>query len=1413
MHLAPPTIAYINYQIMNHLRTVLLSWLLLLAMATTAQYEKSIEKADAKYEVGDYADARKEILKMRKKATKKLGASNRFNAIALIKEAKINIGLGELINVMEPLHAGVAMSLETNGLSSAEHGYILLEATEVLIEYGHFRQAEDFIERAIQSFSSANALIEDIQAIIDVRKAQILSGKGFYGEAIAIVNKQSEYYLNRALSSTGSKKQQEKQKEEFAEMMIVKANSLRKMGNYQSADSAFITNLQWVQDNLKKSHLLWAKNAFLNAKLLEENGLSVEAQAKLYEDAYVWAVRKYSLSHNTVMTMQANLMSAYYRNGQKARLKITQADFKRSLKEFGKNSVFNLAEDKMDFTFDLADQDLKRLENKINSMISSPIIPKFHAERIALIEMAQNVALYTGHHENTEAYYDEILKIKAELLGTDCPEYHLTKVKLANYYVDFTDKFDEVDKIYEESFHRIVASQITEGHVAYLGILNHFAKYYQASDKYEKAASILEEALLAARIKYDNQDIEFGRELEKIAALQIEIGDYDNATDNIESAISILDEDKTELGSTYMADALITKAKLQSIKGEYDEAEELIYDSDDFRAEGALTLDGGGLSKNDDLGGLYMNIGRYADASKYLKRSLYKKKKLFGDDSRHLNTTLVLYSKLNLLGGDYTEAEQQARKANQIAIHTFGESSSKTVPSMLQLADVYTNIGDYGKAEVLLKAAIEIQKAKFGGDHVDVGKSTSKLALVYFYQEKPLTQIQSLFQESERIIGKKLGSNNPTYADILKNLAIVNIASGNYSLAITYLNQAEEVWSKKIGKRNNINAATTDVLKGDIYYKQKDYSKAENFYEKAAKQYERVFSERHPEYVKVQSKLSKTYFMLRRYKDSQNELEEVLSKYQRFIKEYFPALSEREKAKFWNTIKDDYEFYNTLIVSRNRSTKYIGELYNNALLTKALLLNSSIKVRKQIMSSEDDELIRLYSDWIENKELLTAALSMSSEDQLNNGINTQDLSNKVEQLEKQISLKSEAFAVSAEQNVVRWEQVKSALAENEAALEMVRFRLFDHVFTDSIMYALFYVKGDKKSEPEMILLSNGKDLESRYLKTYRNSIKYKIKDRFSHDEFWKPINDEIGTVSTLYLSPDGVYNQINLEAIPTPDGKYVIDNSNIVLISNTKDLYASSKRPPIAEKQYAMMFGNPVFYSSTQPGQPLPNSGLSRAAAEVVSPLPGTKAEIEELEELLGQKGWDTDKYTEEAADEATIKTVSNPRIFHVATHGFFKETPKASALDPEFNENAAYENPLLKTGLLLSGAGDILNQTKYNYNVDNGILTAYEAMNLNLDQTDLVVLSACETGLGEVQAGEGVYGLQRAFLVAGARTIVMSLFKVSDEATQQLMVKFYRKWIETGNKRQAFVDAKKEIRNEYRDPIYWGPFVMIGMD
>jgi CHAT domain-containing protein len=205
---------------------------------------------------------------------------------------------------------------------------------------------------------------------------------------------------------------------------------------------------------------------------------------------------------------------------------------------------------------------------------------------------------------------------------------------------------------------------------------------------------------------------------------------------------------------------------------------------------------------------------------------------------------------------------------------------------------------------------------------------------------------------------------------------------------------------------------------------------------------------------------------------------------------------------------------------------------------------------------------------------------------------------------------------------------------------------------------------------------------------------------------------------------------------------------------------------------------------------------------------------VSQLQFMLKQKGWLTSEYVEKFASEEKIKELTNSKIVHIATHGFYKPTAHVTVEQQmEGNEAVLAQNPLMRNGLLLKGAGDLMDKTDYNYNMESGILTAYEAMSLNLDKTDLVVLSACETGLGDLEAGEGVYGLQRAFLVAGAKVLIMSMFKVDDEATQKLMLKFYQKWLNSGNLRLSFTDAKKELRLEYPEPIYWGAFMMIGLD
>ena len=217
--------------------------------------------------------------------------------------------------------------------------------------------------------------------------------------------------------------------------------------------------------------------------------------------------------------------------------------------------------------------------------------------------------------------------------------------------------------------------------------------------------------------------------------------------------------------------------------------------------------------------------------------------------------------------------------------------------------------------------------------------------------------------------------------------------------------------------------------------------------------------------------------------------------------------------------------------------------------------------------------------------------------------------------------------------------------------------------------------------------------------------------------------------------------------------------------------------------------------------------------AGTVSKLPGTKKEVERLAAIIGDS--QSSVFLGKEASEENVKAIANPHILHIATHGFFMEDVESVNNNEKvfgIESQKAIENPLLRAGLLLTDAENVINsvETKETREQNNGILTAYEAMNLKLDETDLVVLSACETGLGNIKSGEGVYGLQRAFQIAGVDAIVMSLWKVSDDATQQLMTNFYTKWKEKGNKQEAFLHAQMQLKKQFPEPYYWGAFVLL---
>jgi CHAT domain-containing protein len=386
---------------------------------------------------------------------------------------------------------------------------------------------------------------------------------------------------------------------------------------------------------------------------------------------------------------------------------------------------------------------------------------------------------------------------------------------------------------------------------------------------------------------------------------------------------------------------------------------------------------------------------------------------------------------------------------------------------------------------------------------------------------------------------------------------------------------------------------------------------------------------------------------------------------------------------------------------------------------------------------------------------------------------------------------------------ITWKNVQSTLGPDEAAVEIIRFKHYDRYWRDSVIYAAMVLTSETRLYPRFIVLNDGQHLEGRCLKYYRNSIAAQSIDTLSYRQYWSPLDDMLKGKSRIYLSLDGVYNQINLNTLQNPKGGYLVDDKNLTILSNTKDLIAiKSRKVRRMSLSSATLFGFPTYFL----GGDKKSTGGTREVDETnISPLVGTQEEIKKVGSILQSHKINAQVFTNERASEHQIKQLQHPRVLHIATHGFFVEDENSSLAIAAGNES----NPLLRAGLLLAGAANFI-QDRSRLEEENGILTAYEAANLDLDNTDLVVLSACETGKGEVENGEGVYGLQRAFQTAGAQTIVMSLWKVDDAATQQLMTSFYSNWMNGMSKAEALKNAQITLKKQFPHPYYWGAFVML---
>lgn len=1385
------------------------------------KYDKMLKKADALYDQGNFEKATSAYSKFKKKTASKLGAQNKYLAVFYLREARLNLATGQLINFDLNLTNALTASSVSNGTSSQAYAITLIEVAELFNEYGNYRQAREIAETVNKQVVSNGLLDEGLKARVQLTLAEAMTGQGYCREALAYLNEIDKFLLARAVdkeqTAEGGKIVKKRIPTEelpvrfgdYAKLVTLRAQALSNMGEVTRADSAFVAARRWIDKNLHfmgEYSLALVKNNYLHSRMLSDNGLvdfSATESNLGYDNVLNALKRRAKPTHLLAHDIYQSYLEQLQKDESNARYSNVKLEYEKILdKNFTKASVHKLNLKAIEFDTKLSKDRTRNLENDALKLLNATSLPQFYRTRVRVLEFLAELSINKKAFNNAENYLNLVFDIEKELYGLESPEYHLTRLKLAEFYLDNTNKIEEAGRIYQASYNEVISKEIGAWHKDHLNILNHLALLYEYNDQYKLAGATLDKASDLAYSKYSNEDPEYAAELDMIAALQLKLGLYEKAEKNINKALVIFDEyRKDEKWLEPYVHSLETQAKLYGIQGLFEEAQSNLDRTVKMISKAKVEF-GNELTTAEELSSLYIQLGKYAQTEALLTKLIAEYEKLYGKESLRLIEALTNKGKILLLKGDYTETERIALRANTLAMKSYGETSTKTAPTQRLLSDLHYMLGDYEKAEAQIRKALASQEKQFGRQHIETAKSISQLALIKFYKGDNLNDVEKLMIESRDIIAEKLGKENPQYAEILKNVATLYISEKKYDIAFNSLTVAETIWKAKAGKKNNIHLASIYTLTGDVYYQQKNYKRAEEFYVKSKDLYEKFFTRNHPEYVKVQSKLAKVYYMQKDFKNAKRSIEGSLDNYEIFIKEYFPALSEREKAKYWNTIRGDFEFYYTLAFSQLDDFKDLtGKVYNYQLITKALLLNSSIKIRENIQRSTDEVLKGQYNAWLNKKETLTLALSMSTDQLVESNIDRPLLEKEIEDLEKELSKRSADFGQSFENKRITYDNVRTSLKPTEVAMEMVRFRHFDHSLTDSVIYAALYLKSDLKT-PKAVLFKNGSNMETRLFKYYHNAIMGKVKDNYSYGIFWEPIQKELGQVSTVYLSADGIYNQINLEAMPTPDGRYVIDNSNIVLVSNTKDIYTNKLKSKVSSSENtASIYGNPTFY-------------LASTEDITIPALPGTEKEVSQLQLLFKQNGWVTNQYVEEKANEGSIKALTSPKIFHVATHGMYEPTPEVTLEEEmEGNEYVLTQNPLLRTGLLLSGAGDLLAKTDYNFNMEDGILTAYEAMNLNLDKTDLVVLSACETGLGKLEAGEGVYGLQRAFLVAGAKVLIMSMFKVEDDPTQKLFLKFYLKWLSSGKIRESFTNAQKELREEYPEPIYWGAFMMIGLE
>jgi CHAT domain-containing protein/Flp pilus assembly protein TadD len=1020
--------------------------------------------------------------------------------------------------------------------------------------------------------------------------------------------------------------------------------------------------------------------------------------------------------------------------------------------------------------FGRENQDYATIENNLGMLY---MVEKNYTAALPLIEESKNIRLH--------------------ILGNKHPDYVQSLNDLATLQME-TKNYNAALPLLEEA--KVITLQTAgDKSFEYARILHNIANFHRDTGNYNYAGSLYTEAREITLHSVGNKHPQYGITTKSLAGLLMEMSKYEQA---LLLYKEISDIKLQTVGSEHpdYIESLNNLAAVYQTMGNYEEAF-LLYKNSFKKFGNSSSINSPEyITLINNLGSFYLLTGNYEEALPLLKNAITLSKEVFGIKSHEYATSLNNLAEVYQELGNLEDAFPLLKESQEIIIQISGSQSSEYASSLNNLALLYSKMGKYDEAVNAFEKVVHLYRKISGNQTPDYARSLNNLAGCYQLMREYDSSLP-LSVEALNIMLTVYGKYHPNYATSLNTLASLFESMGNYENALPLYKESLNIRLKMLGKNNTYFSSSLHNL-ALFYYKRNDLDSCK--------------------YYLIESiDVTKAQF------------------------EILDILSERQKTLFLQKNKNEFNIFYSIAMKIFDYDKSISSiLLNSQLYTQGLLLSSTKKIKETIQSSDNQQLIDQYNEYVQGKSNLARIYSLTTDEIKINKINVDSLEKVSENQEQELAKKTKVFKDYLNKRNYKWTNIRDKLKPNEAAVSILRFPYYNREWTDTIMYAALLITSETKESPQLVVLKNGPDFEQKFLTQYNSSILPGIPDADNSKynptcfhAFWEEIDKEIGNRNVVYLCPDGVYHLINLNTLQYPDGRYLYEKKDIVILSSLMDLL-EEEIPEFSSKK-ALLVGAPDYSLDTKSHNKLAanladngSGGGSYALTRdfrnySMKGLPGTKIEVDNINKLLGEKKWRVQCLTGGDAMEESVKSAKNPRVLHIATHGFFSNNvyfnnPKQLTTSLFFGQNPikALDNPMLRSGLMFSGSQNTLNGEYDPMSLmDDGILTGYEAMNLNLDSTELVILSACETGLGEIRDGEGVFGLQRAFKLAGAKNIIMSLWKVDDNATQLLMKKFYEFWLAGNSKREAFRMAQDHLRKEtaYKDPYYWGGFVYIGMD